>query len=170
MSFEDWPPEPEFFDLVFSASAFHWISPEVSHTKSAQVLKPGGALVLFYNNNPRPSEGFLIESEAIYRRHDPAWRDPYGCSTEEEIRVYAAGIKDTGLFEQVSVRTYPWQATYSTADYLRLINTHAGHLAMPEANRRALEAALARLIDSRYGGQVVTDYLAALYVARKPGL
>jgi SAM-dependent methyltransferase len=29
VAFEDWPLEPEAFDLVVSASAFHWIATEV---------------------------------------------------------------------------------------------------------------------------------------------
>jgi len=168
-AFEDWPPETEPFDLVFSATAFHWIPPEVCYSKPAQVLRPGGALAVIYNMHPRPAEGFFVECDALYRRYDPAWREPSGRPVEDEIQARVIEINSTGLYEPAIVRTYPWRYTCSTADYLRLINTYSGHLAMPEANRRALDASLADLIDRSYGGQVVKDYLAVLYLARKPG-
>jgi SAM-dependent methyltransferase len=44
--FEDAPIAPGQFHAVFSASAFHWIDPEVSWEKAARVLVPGGTLAL----------------------------------------------------------------------------------------------------------------------------
>jgi SAM-dependent methyltransferase len=44
--FEDASPPREHFQAVFSASAFHWINPEVSWQKAADVLVPGGTLAL----------------------------------------------------------------------------------------------------------------------------
>ena len=44
--FEDAPLPREHFAAVFSASAFHWIDPEVSWRKTADVLVPGGTLAL----------------------------------------------------------------------------------------------------------------------------
>ena len=44
--FEDAPLPRERFAAVFSASAFHWIDPEVSWQKTADVLVPGGTLAL----------------------------------------------------------------------------------------------------------------------------
>ncbi len=169
VAFEDWQPEPEPFDLVFSATAFHWIPPEVSYAKSAEALRPGGALAIIYNMHPRPQEGFFVESQALYQQYDPAWREPSGCPVEDDIQAHVDEIDATGLFEPAGARTYPWRYTCGTADYLRLINTYSGHLALPEPNRRALYAGLAELINRRYGGQVVKDYLAVLYVARKAG-
>src|SRR5262249_11757074 len=38
--FEHWPATATY-DLVFSATAFHWIDPEVRISKSAALLRPG---------------------------------------------------------------------------------------------------------------------------------
>lgn len=168
VAFEDWQPEPEPFDLVLSATAFHWIPPEVCYAKPAQVLHPGGALAIIYNMHTGPFEGFFLESQPLYRRYDPAFRDLPNQHIEDEIQGHIIDINDSGLFEPVMVRTYPWRAVYATDEYLRLINTYSGSLAMPEPNRRALYAGIADLIDTRYGGQVVKEYLAVLYLARKP--
>ena len=44
--FEDAMLAPEQFAAVFSASAFHWLDPNVSWQKAADVLVPGGTLAL----------------------------------------------------------------------------------------------------------------------------
>src|SRR5215469_2905713 len=44
--FEAAPLPHERFLAVFSASAFHWVDPEVSWQKAADVLVPGGTLAL----------------------------------------------------------------------------------------------------------------------------
>lgn len=45
-AFEDWPLPDERFDLVLSATAFHWLDPDVRMRKAADALRPGGRLAL----------------------------------------------------------------------------------------------------------------------------
>jgi SAM-dependent methyltransferase len=51
-SFEDFPATPDEFDLVISATAFHWIPAEIGYPKAARVLKDSGALAIFSNEHP----------------------------------------------------------------------------------------------------------------------
>ena len=55
--FERWPAPKTKFALVFSAQAWHWISPDVRYARARAVLRPGGALAAFWNtptgNQPR---------------------------------------------------------------------------------------------------------------------
>jgi SAM-dependent methyltransferase len=44
--FEDAPLPRGHFEAVFSASAFHWLDPEVSWQRAARALAPGGTLAL----------------------------------------------------------------------------------------------------------------------------
>ena len=44
--FEDARRPRERFRALFSASAFHWVDPEVSWQRAADVLVPGGTLAL----------------------------------------------------------------------------------------------------------------------------
>lgn len=45
VSFEDFEADGAF-DLVVSATAFHWVDPEVKFDKTARLLRPGGWLAL----------------------------------------------------------------------------------------------------------------------------
>jgi SAM-dependent methyltransferase len=50
-AFEDWPLPAEPFDLALSATAFHWIDPDLRMIKTADALRRGGDLLLTYSNH-----------------------------------------------------------------------------------------------------------------------
>ena len=72
-SFEDADLGSERFDLVFSATAFHWVDPEIGHPKVARVLKPGGYLALVTNAHVAGGTQDLIADavQDIHRRIAP---------------------------------------------------------------------------------------------------
>lgn len=167
-SFEQWPAQVGKFDLIYSATAFHWVPREIGYPKAALALKPGGALAVFANLHPHPYTGFPLEVQDIYARLFPNWQDPANQpSTEEEIAEQEAYIRATGLFSSVTVRTYAWSQTYSTADHLRLLSTYSDHINLEPDSRARLYEALAERIEQRYHGRVERPYLSVLYLAKK---
>jgi len=42
-AFESWESGGQVFDMVFAASSWHWLNPEVRYEKAARLLKPSGA-------------------------------------------------------------------------------------------------------------------------------
>ena len=42
--FETWSGEPKTFDLVYAATAWHWLDPAIRYGKAHQLLRPGGHL------------------------------------------------------------------------------------------------------------------------------
>src|SRR5437899_4906578 len=46
---EEWPPEPEAFQLVVSAQAWHWVDADVCYSKAREVLPRDGVLALSWN-------------------------------------------------------------------------------------------------------------------------
>ncbi|HEY0736189.1 MAG TPA: class I SAM-dependent methyltransferase, partial [Herpetosiphonaceae bacterium] len=152
-SFEDWPAQPEAFDLVLSATAFHWIPPEIGYPKVAQILKPGGTLAIFSNEHPTPFSGYFAEVQPIYRRVVPQWRHTPGSPpTEERIATTAAKIDATALFAPVVVKTYAWTKTYTAQEYIRLLNTYSDHRSLPAEQRAQLFQELGDVIETSYGG------------------
>jgi ubiquinone/menaquinone biosynthesis C-methylase UbiE len=166
--FEDWPLEEGAFDLFISATAFHWVPREVGYPKAAAALKPGGTLAIINNEHPQPSSGFFEEVQEVYARYASTGGDSRNVpTTSEKIRELSGYIDSTRLFAPVTVRTVPWKQTYTTAEYLALLNTYSDHRAMEASRREGLFAGIAGLIERRYGGQVMKDYLAVLYLAKK---
>ena len=173
-AFEDWPLPAAPFDVVLAATSFHWIDPEVRLVRTAAALRPGGALAVISTHHVAGgSARFFDEVQACYE----AWMP----GTEPGLRLPAAGDVPTGctelaaggLFERAVARRYEIDVEYSTAAYLEVLRTYSGHLALEPAGRLGLLDCIARLIDDRFGGQVVKRYLfelAVAFSASEPGV
>jgi SAM-dependent methyltransferase len=168
MSFEDWNSEANSFDIVISATAFHWIPPDIGYPKVAQVLKDSGYMAIFRHHHPTPYTGFFQAVQKVYQSVVPEWKAPSdGPSTEQEIRSTEDYINRTGLFEKVLVKHYPWSKMFDKVQYLKLLNTFSGHRNLEEARRLELFTGIGALIESEFGGTIARPYLSVLYLAKK---
>jgi SAM-dependent methyltransferase len=169
-AFEDWPAEVGAFDLVTSATAFHWIDPKVAYPKAAQALRSGGAIALFWNEHVHSdeSEGFFEAAQEVYRREAPEIfdddEDYKGPPRPEEVPDKTGEIEESDLFGRVKVRKYRWEATYDAGSYIRLLNTYSSHRDLDSTARERLFLGIAELIDAEFGGRIIKGYLSVLYV------
>ena len=167
ISFEEWKPEMNSFDIVISATAFHWISPEIGYRKATQILKDSGYIAIFSNLHPTPYTGFFQAVQKVYRNVIPEWRDPCnGPPTENKIKSTVNYINKTGLFEKVLVKRYSWTEEYKTDQYIKLLNTYSDHRCLDEKRRLALFSGIKTLIENEYDGVITRPYLTVLYIAK----
>ena len=165
-SFEDWPLQPRAFDLVLSASAFHWIPAEIGYAKSAAALREGGSLALAWNRHEAADTPFFRAVRAYWQEMEPrvyqhARRPP----PEEMERLTLADFEASGCFGPVEIRRYDWTQTYSADQYARLLGTYSVLARIEEQRRRQLLDGVRELAE-RHGGTVTRPYQAVLYLAR----
>lgn len=165
--FEEWQPEGRAFDLLISATAFHWVPPEIGYPKAAQVLKDAGYIALFWNYHPEPYTGFFERVQSVYQRVVPEWPSPRTGAVEERIKAIETTINGTGLFTPAQIKRYEWSLDYTTAEYVRLLNTYSPHLSLPEERRKRLCQEIGELIESEFHGIVTKPYLTVLYMAQR---
>jgi 2-polyprenyl-3-methyl-5-hydroxy-6-metoxy-1,4-benzoquinol methylase len=166
-SFEDWVPEAESFDLIISATAFHWVNPEIGYTKAAHVLKKTGNIALFWNKHPTPYTGFFIDAQRVYREVVPEWGAPSMRPIDEWITEQVGLIEGSGCFGAVTVRQYPWVVSLTTEEYLQLLDTYSDHGNLKPDKKKRLYAGIADMINEKYGGAVKRPYLSVLFTAQK---
>ncbi len=68
-AFESWqPPDSGRFDLVFAATAWHWIDPAVRYRRTWGLLRPGGHLAFWSATHVFPDDGdpFFAEIQDVY--------------------------------------------------------------------------------------------------------
>lgn len=165
-AFEKWPLPPEPFDLVLSASAFHWIDPDVGYAKAAAALGEEGAIALCWNRHPPEDTPLRRALGEIYRTIVPELASKGGAeSLDATLQRPIDEIDASGLFSEVTMRSYPWRAEYTAREYIRLLHTYSDHLALPELKWRILCDAIRDLIEE-HGGVIERPYLSVLYVAR----
>jgi len=169
--FEKWPLQQGAFDLAISATAFHWIAPEVAYRKVARALRPTGAIALFWNVHVHndASGGFFDAAQEVYKREAPEIvpEDHARLPRPDEVPDRTGEIVGTGLFGEIATRSYRWDESYDAEGYLRILNTYSGHIDLSDAARERLFRGIAELIETRFGGRIVKGYLTTLYVAHR---
>jgi SAM-dependent methyltransferase len=166
--FEEWQLPDEPFDTVLSATAFHWLDPETRVTKAADALRAGGILATIDTQHVAGgTTDFFVDVQECYGRWDPATPPGLRLPHAEEIPHHTDELERSDRFEPATFRRYEWEVGYSTSEYLDLLLTYSGHIALDPAAREALLQCIADLIDARYGGRITKRYLAELRMARR---
>jgi len=166
--FDTWEPPAASFDLVTCATAFHWLDPATRVPRTAAALRPGGLLaVVLTDHVAGGTTQFFHDSQVHYERWVPG--TPPGLLLKDACEVTADLTEFTREpgYEDVTVRRFTQDITYSTDRYLEVLLTYSNHLALDESSRTGLLRALRELIDTRYGGSVTKRYLHELLTARR---
>ena len=167
-AFESWPLPEQPFDMVFVATAYHWLDPAVRVAKAADALRPGGALAVVETHHVAGGTGgFFVDAQECYERFDPDTPPGFRPPTPDEIAADGSEFEAGGRFGPATLHSYEWDQTYSTAGYLDLLMTYSNHRALPRASREALLDCIGHLITHRYGGQLTKHYLTRLWLARR---
>jgi SAM-dependent methyltransferase len=159
------------FDVVFSATAWHWMDPASRVERAASLLRPGGviAIVDTVQVESDTDGGYFAASQQIYRRYG----DPEPPALDEpgiHLPPALAELRNSQQFGEPVLHRYRWDQTYPRADYQDLMRSYSNMRAMKLEDREALIGELGALIDSDYGGFVTRPLEITLTVARKAAI
>jgi SAM-dependent methyltransferase len=164
------PTEPGAgFDLVFAATAWHWIDPAVKYRRAWELLRPAGHLAVWGAGHVFPADGdpFFAEIQDVYDEigeGEPAGPVRPRPGEQSDDR---AEIEGSGLFEDAAIRHFDWEVSYTAEEYIRLLSTFSGHIAMEQWKRDRLYSEIQRRLASRHDGRLRRHWGAALQVARR---
>jgi len=180
-TFEDAMLDGSSYDLIYAASAFHWIDADIGCPKVFRLLKNDGTFALFRNNAVRQGEGDLsdaIENAYIqhYYTHYTDWKSREKHITEMSVADYLdsdelyKGFRLRGLelygFTDITMKLYKSHKLYTADEYISLMDTMSDHISLPSENRKALYSDLAYAINN-HSGTLKVDYVYQLYMGRK---
>jgi len=166
-AFEDWQLPARPFDAIVSATAFHWLDPDVRIARSAAALRGGGTLAIIGTHHIAGGDTpFFEQAQDCYERWDPATPPGLRLQTADEIPVDTTELDDSGLFEPAVVHRYEWSLTYSEAEYRDLLLTYSGHRALEPGRQAQLLDCITALINSSYGGRITKRYMTELTLGR----
>src|SRR5690348_10946931 len=167
-AFEDWQPADGPFDAVLSATAFHWLDPEMRMVKTAGLLRPGGALgIVSTHHIAGGTNAFFADAQRCYERFDPTAPPGMRLTTDDETPEETAEFDQSARFGPVKIRRYEWQQTYTSHQYLSLLMTYSGNRARSPQARSGLFGCIAHLIDDVYNGEITKQYRTRLAIAHK---
>jgi SAM-dependent methyltransferase len=170
VAFEDWPVEPEAFDLVLSAQAFHWIDPGFGLARAAEALKPQGAIALAWHLDRSENTDFYQATRPLYERFLPSdTQREHVDPLEQRAMGYHDALSQSHAFARLTTIRHLWQRQYTGPQFLKLLQTFSNHQTLPEPAKaqffRGIEVELAR-----FGNLVTRHYETLLLVAHKVGV
>jgi SAM-dependent methyltransferase len=155
-------------DGVFSATAYHWISPPAQTGKAASILRPGGiaAIVDLIQVDSPDDHGFFEAVQPIYERYGQGHAGPPAPSRDAVDPEIRARFDADARFTSVAVRRYDWDQTYRAEEYRKLMLSYSGTQMMDEADRWGLLDDIEAFVRHEFGGQVVRPLVVTLTTAR----
>ncbi|MCY4465934.1 MAG: class I SAM-dependent methyltransferase [Chloroflexi bacterium] len=159
------------YELLVSATAFHWLDPATRFHKARDTLKPGGCIALFWH---RPASSQLSRDcmetlQSAYREHAPSlaakWQPPP--PPDQMPDEFSEPIAESDCFQRALVKRYAYNLSYSADAYIDLLGTFSDHLALPPDARESLLAAIKALIIKMCGDRIIREQVTTLYLARR---
>ncbi len=169
-AFETWQPRGAIaFDLVFAATAWHWIDPAVKYRMAWELLRSNGHLAFWTAAHVFPAGGdrFFRDIQDVYDEIGEALPPGARWPQPGELADDTAEIEASGLFEHVAVRQFHWEVSYNADEYIRLLDTFSGHIAMATWKRDRLYREIRRRLAERPDGRLRRHWGTVLHVARR---
>jgi SAM-dependent methyltransferase len=157
------------FDVVFSATAYHWISLEAQANRPAEILRPGGvvAIVDLIQVTSPEDNGFFAAAQPIYdkygERHDGP-PPPTRADVDPTVRTL---FERDDRFGEVEVRRWDWDQMYSAADYRKLMLSYSGTQMMSSRDRGGLLDDIESFIAQSFDDRITRPLVATLTTARR---
>jgi ubiquinone/menaquinone biosynthesis C-methylase UbiE len=144
VSFEDFEAAEASFDLVVSATAFHWVDPEVKFDKPARLLRPGGwpALLATGENYDDPLGTALLDMWVARSDDGGAWVKQKKLSDTDIVAT-------AGVFGTPIETTHSERMTLPVDVVIGVENTRATSLSWNEDARRDFTEELRRHLRSQ---------------------
>lgn len=159
------------FDLIYSASAFHWIKPGIGFPKVFHLLKSGGVFAWF-SVQPAPAHRHIHdELEKVYEKYSRY----FGGDKPEFDRLPEAQRKQSDRvnafrqygFADIENKFYHGTRTLNASDYATLCGTYSDHRAIPETDRIHFLSEIEDAVN-RCGGNFTFADTFLLCMGRKP--
>ncbi len=158
---------PSSADAVFSATAYHWISPSSQTDQPAVVLRPGGvvAIVDLIQVHSPDDAGFFAASQPIYERYGEGHTGPAAPHRHEVDPPIRIPLEEDPRFHSVTVRSYDWNQTYSAAEYRLLMLSYSSTQMMEAKARQGLLDDIESFVNEEFNGFVTRPLVVTLTTA-----
>lgn len=167
LPFEEFDELDGSFDLIYSATAFHWIPEEIGFPKAFRLLKSGGTLALWWNRPlPAGPEELSREIQRVYETCRP---DIARKPEKDKTSLYRK-IRETICFHgftKLEFQLFHAERTFQADSYVQLLNTYSDHRTAAPEMKAKFESEILRVIRS-HGDRITLSDAIDLHLARKP--
>jgi SAM-dependent methyltransferase len=170
-SFEEAEIPLASFDLVASATAFHWVDVSVGVDKCADALRDRGWLALWWTiwGDPDRPDPFHDALQPVLRAKAPhLLREEAGPRAYvRDLGARAAAVERSGAFGAITTDVLRWEGHHDAAALRSMFATFAAWIALSDPLRTEVLDDVERLARDEFGGTVHRPYQTRLYLAQR---
>jgi SAM-dependent methyltransferase len=168
------------YDLVVSASAWHWVDQTTGFQKVARILRPGGSFAVWWGHGSILGADALADLRAVHDRWAPdvAASRYAGGAIRDDDRIddfhgrrrrseMGRALDDHPAFGPVVERPHPFDTTYDARTFVRLLDTYSDYRMLDPGTRQSLFDDIVAMLDARHDGSVTRRYSPILFVAQR---
>lgn len=161
-----YPIKENFYDLIYCATAFHWLDEKYALSKIKNILKDNGTIVLFWNHPFVGRKDDIVHNEIrkVYDKYRPNDKTPKEFSIEDTDK-YRNLFKEFG-FTDVAVKLYYRERRFTADEYVCLLNTYSDHRMLPCDIKDKFESEIYSAINLN-GNEIIIYDTIDLYLGRK---
>jgi ubiquinone/menaquinone biosynthesis C-methylase UbiE len=166
-AFEDYECDDNKFDMLYSATAFHWIPDEIGYKKAYRIIKSGGTIALFWNRpSPNDKDNPVHQKiQSIYRELLPQWSNNV-TQTQAKPKYSSINKIEQYGFVNVEFKQYHNVRKMTGVEYVELLNTYSDHIALEKSIKSLLFDAIRTAIEE-YGNEIIINDTVELYLGKK---
>jgi SAM-dependent methyltransferase len=166
--FEDYECDDNKFDMLYSATAFHWIPDKIGYQKAYRILKNGGTIALFWNKPSVNSKNNPLHQkiQSLYNQFLPQWSHKV---TKNDNKSRYSGIinqMEYYGFTDIEFKLYHNTRKMTGIEYIELLNTYSDHRALDKSIQLPFFSAIRTAIEE-FGNELIINDTVDLYLARK---
>ena len=168
-TFENCDFEENQFDIILSATTFHWLNKESKYYDCYKYLKNNGFLVLFWNSFCRENSQIMKEIDEVYARN---LSETYERESDVNKSILDKIIKreqeliQSEYFYLVALKRYKTEYQYNADSYVALLNTYPKIIKLKSEVRNKFLREIKEVI-VKNGNKITIPVLTSLYICRK---
>ncbi len=157
----------EKYDMLFSATAFHWLDKEIKYKKANRILSDKGFLVLIWNNFFRDDSIVYQKTDTLYQKYLPAidGQSDANIRSLNKLIEREVEISESNLFYITFSQKYITNYVYTGENYARLLNTFPEIIKLEQSKRNSFLSEIRETVDKHK--IIHIPVMSSLYICRK---
>ncbi len=137
--------------------------------RAAELVQPGGFLALWSATHvvPRDGDRFFEEIQEVYEDIGESVPPGTPLPRPQELPDERADVEASSCFDVVDIRQFDWETVHDAEQYVDLLDTFSGHIAVQDWQRDRLHTEIRRRLARRPDGLVRRHWACVLHVARR---